>query len=118
MKLILNKFDPTLMLAFGINRSLGAFVTFGIGEPFPIEQILCHADKQQHQGHNDQCDGAHGEHYECQSAKASFARPVRVCNGLIAERLNALAHRFECRHHGGKCTPRHSNTRKCMDGAQ
>lgn len=52
-----------------------------------------------------------------QSRKASLARPMWVGQRFVAERLHALAHRFESVNHGWQCTPVHSGVRKCLGGA-
>ena len=118
MNLILQKLNAKFMVALGIERSFGSIVPFGIRDALSIERILNHAHHQKHQRHDDQRDGAHGEQNECQNGKASLARPMGVSKCFVAKRLNALAHRFECGHHYGQCTPMRRYARKCADSAQ
>ena len=116
MKLItIHGFNPFIMRE--VILTLDTIIIVGIRDAFSIERIFSDAHNQEHQGQNDQRDGAHGEQNECQNGKAGFARPMRVCKRLVAKRLNALAHRFEYGHHGGECTPLLRNARKCMGGA-
>ena len=115
-----------LLLIVGLNPASGIpaviqrMVTpVRVGEAeLSIERIFSHAHKQEHQGRNHKRDRTHGEQNKRQSSKASFARPMRVSQRLVAKRLNALAHRFEGGHHDEQCTPVRRYARKCDGGAQ
>lgn len=115
MKLFIHGFNPFFVC--DVILALDMIVIVSVGEAFPIEQILSHAHNQKHQGHNHKRDGAHGEQNQRQNRKASLARPMRVSQRFVAQRMHALAHRFECVNHGGQCTPMHSYARKCVGGA-
>ena len=118
MNLIFHKFSPSFLVTHSVSVFLGGgIVIIEVGDNLPVGHIFNHAHKQEHQGHNDQRDGTHGEQNECQNGKASLARPMGVSKCFVANRLNALAHRFEYGHHGGQCTPMHRYARKYAGGA-
>ncbi len=117
MKLIsIHRINPFFMRE--VILTLDTIVIVGIGETaLSIERVFNHAHNQEHQGHNHKRDGAHGEQNQRQNGKASLARPIWVRQRLVAERLHALAHRFEGVDHGRQCTPMHSGMRKYVGGA-
>ena len=118
MKLIFIHLNQSFLFAqYGVLFLGKVVIIFEVGHAFPIEQVFCHAGKQEHQGHYNHRDGTHGEQNQRQNGKASLTRPMRMSKRLVAKRLNALAHRFEYGHHGGECTPLLRNARKCMGGA-
>ena len=117
MNLIIQKLSPSFLVAYRVSMILGNSVIIFKISGVPFAQIFSHADKQECQGQNNQRDGTHAKQNECQNRKASFARPMRVNKRFVAERLNALAHRFEGVDHGRQCTPMHSGARKCVGGA-
>ena len=118
MSLVLHQLSPTFLFTQHYVVFLCNVVKFGVGETaLSIERILSHAHNQKHQGHNHKRDGAHGEQNQRQNGKASLARPMWVSKCFVAERLHALAHRFEGVDHGHQCTPMHSGARKCVGGA-
>ena len=111
-------FDPPPFIVIcGVILALDRVGPFGVHGALSIERVFSHAHKQEHQGHNDQRDGTHGEQNQRQNGKASFARPMRVSKCFVAERLNALAHRFEGVDHAWQCTSMHSGVHKCVGGA-
>lgn len=117
MSLVIKLLNQSIMVVSGVNLALNASVIFRIGKCFPSSAILSHAHDQIHQGQNDHGDRTHGKQNQRQSRKASLARPMRVRQRFVAQRLHALAHRFEGIYHGGQCTPMHQTARKCMGGA-
>lgn len=117
MSLVIKLLNQPMMVVSRVNLALNASVIFRIRKCLPSNAILSHAHDQKHQGQNDHGDRAHGEQNQRQRGKASLTRPMRVSQCLVAERLHALAHRFESVNHGWQCTPVHSGVRKCLGGA-